>query len=81
MENCLYGYYTDGTWRRKACGTKKQLYPGGGSADRSAANRRCDSTGQLISWRNRVEVEGEWDTSEVFERQANVYCVITGPDQ
>ncbi|WP_410668750.1 hypothetical protein [Amycolatopsis sp. cmx-4-68] len=83
VQNCLYEYYTDGTWRRKACGTASGIYPGGGSANRSAANRPCDSTGQLISWRNRVDVdvEGEWDTSEVFERQADVSCVISGPDQ
>jgi hypothetical protein len=83
VQNCLYEYYTDGTWRRKACGTASGIYPGGGSANRSAANRPCDSTGQLISWRNRVDVdvEGEWDTSEVSERQADVSCVISGPDQ
>jgi hypothetical protein len=83
VQNCLYEYYTDGTWRRKACGTASGIYPGGGSANRSAANRPCDSTGQSISWRNRVDVDvdGEWDTSEVFERQANVNCVITGADQ
>jgi hypothetical protein len=83
VQNCLYEYYTDGTWRRKACGTASGIYPGGGSANRSAANRGCDSTGELISWRNRVDVDvnGELDTSEVFERQADVYCVITGPDQ
>jgi len=65
------------------CGTASGIYPGGGSANRCAANRPFDSTGQSISWRNRVDVDvnGEWDTSEVFERQANVYCVITGPDQ
>lgn len=83
VQNCLYEYYTDGTWRRKACGTASGIYPGGGSANRSAANRPCDSQGQAISWRNRVDVdvEGEWDTSEVFERQADVSCVITGADQ
>ncbi|MEO6083319.1 MAG: hypothetical protein ABIQ18_09460 [Umezawaea sp.] len=83
VQNCLYEYYTDGTWRRKACNTASGIYPGGGSANRSAANRPCDSTGASISWRNRVDVDvnGELDTSEVFERQANVYCVITGPDQ
>ncbi|WP_372672027.1 hypothetical protein [Amycolatopsis kentuckyensis] len=64
-------------------GTASGIYPGGGSANRSAANRPCDSQGQAISWRNRVDVdvEGEWDTSEVFERQADVSCVITGADQ
>jgi hypothetical protein len=83
VTNCLYEYYTDGTWRRKACDTEPGIYPGGGSANRSAANRQCDSTGQAISWRNRVDVDvdDEWDSSEVFERQATVNCVVTGPDQ
>lgn len=83
VENCLYEYYTDGTWRRKACDTATSIYPGGGSGNRSAANRPCDSTGELISWRNRadVDVDDEWDTSEVAERQADVSCVITGADQ
>lgn len=83
VEACLYEYYTDGTWRRKACDKKPGLYPGGGSANRASANRPCDSTSEVISWRNHVEVdvEGEWDTDEVPYRQNNVACVITGPDQ
>jgi len=83
VTNCLYEYYTDGTWRRKACDTEPGIYPGGGSANRSAANRPCDSTDEAISWRNRVDVDvdDEWDSSGVSERQAVVNCVITGPDQ
>ena len=82
--NCLYEYYTDGTYRRKACDTKSGIRAGGGSGgNRTAANRPCDSTGLIISWRNRVDVDvdGEIDTSEVGERQADVACVIVGPDQ
>lgn len=83
VESCLYEYYTDGTWRRKACNKKTGLFPGGGgSANRAAANRSCDS-GALISWRNHVDVdvEGVWDTDEVPFRQVDVACVIAGPDQ
>jgi hypothetical protein len=82
VQNCLYEFYTDGTWRRKACNTASGIFPGGGSANRSAANRPCDA-GQTISWRNRVDVDvnGELDTSEVFERGADVNCVVSGPDQ
>ncbi|WP_328604429.1 hypothetical protein OG943_30855 [Amycolatopsis sp. NBC_00345] len=82
VENCLYEFYTDGTWRRKACNTASGIFPGGGSANRSAANRACDST-QTISWRNRVDVDvdGELDTSETIDRQADVNCAINGDDQ
>ena len=81
--NCLYEYYTDGTWRRKACSARVQLKPKSVSNNRTTARRHCDSTGQLISWRNHVDVDvdGQIDTSEQPYRQANVYCVVTGPDQ
>lgn len=76
--NCLYEYYTDGTWRQKACSPKKKLKPGGGSAQRTNARVTCDSTGESISWRNHVDVDvnGESDTAEEPMNQANVYCVV-----
>jgi len=82
VENCLYEYYTDGTWRRKACNTASGIFPGGGSANRSAANRPCDTT-ETISWRNRVDVDvdDEIDSSGTIDRQADVNCAITGDDQ
>lgn len=79
--NCLYEYYTDGTWRRKACSPKKTLWPGGGSANRTVARRTCDNT-LSTSWRNHVDVDviDEWDTAEQPYRQANVACRYYGPD-
>lgn len=77
--NCLYEYYTDGTWRRKACSPTKKLKPGkGGSAQRTSARHRCASTGRTISWRNHVDVDvdGEIDTGEKPYRQNNVNCVV-----
>lgn len=63
--NCLYEYYTDRTWRRKACSATVVLAPGGGSGNRSTARKDCDSTA-LTSWRNHVDVDviDESDTSE-----------------
>ncbi|KAB1927322.1 hypothetical protein F8271_29790 [Micromonospora sp. ALFpr18c] len=81
--NCLYEYYTDGTYRRKACSDSTQLKPKSESNNRSTARRTCDSTGQSISWRNQVDVDvdGQVDSSGTEYHQANVYCVVTGPDQ
>jgi len=76
--NCLYEYYTDGTWRRKACGPTVTVTAGGGAGNRSNARHVCHSTSQLISWRNHedVDVIGEADSSNRPYRQANVYCVV-----
>lgn len=75
--NCLYEYYTDGTWRQKACSPKaKTLKPGGGSAQRTNARVTCDSTTEGISWRNHVDVDGEGDTPEWPYNQAEVFCVV-----
>ena len=81
--NCLYEFYTDGTWRRKACSAKVTLKPKSQSNNRSTARRKCDSTGQLISWRNHVDVDvdGQSDPPDQPSRQAEVWCVVTGPDQ
>ena len=76
--NCLYEWYTDGTWRQKACSTKKQLRPYTGSGDRTVARATCNSTSQTISWRNHVDVDvdGQVDGSEAPYNQANVACVV-----
>jgi hypothetical protein len=81
--NCLYEYYTDGTWRRKACSPKVRIYPKSISNNRTTARRACDSTGQVISWRNHVDVDvvGQNDPPDTPYRQADVACVVTGPDQ
>ncbi|MFG1869661.1 hypothetical protein [Micromonospora arborensis] len=83
VTNCLYEYYTDGTWRRKACSDSTQLKPKSESNNRSTARRTCDSTGALISWRNQVDVDvdGQVDSSGTEYHQASVYCVVTGADQ
>ncbi|WP_228450054.1 hypothetical protein [Streptomyces alkaliterrae] len=75
--NCLYEWYTDNTWRRKACSPRKELAPGGGSANRTVARHNCDNTA-LTSWRNHVDVDviGEWDTAEQPYRQADVRCRV-----
>jgi hypothetical protein len=77
--NCLYEYYTDGTWRRNTgwCSPKKTLKPGtGGSAQRTNARVTCESTSRVISWRNHVDVDvnGQSDTAEEPYNQANVSC-------
>lgn len=76
--NCLYEFYTDNTWRQKACSTTVTVKAGGGSGNRSNAQHACDSTGQTISWRNHedVDVIGEIDTGDNPFRQANVNCVV-----
>jgi hypothetical protein len=76
--NCLYEWYTDNTWRQKACSDKKELSPGtGGSSNRTVARRDCHTT-QATSWRNHVDVDviGEGDTAEWPYRQADVACRV-----
>jgi hypothetical protein len=75
--NCLYEWYTDNTWRRKACSPVKKLKPGGGSTHRTAARHDCTNT-ELTSWRNHVDVDvmGENDTGEQPMRQAEVRCQV-----
>lgn len=76
--NCLYEFYTDNTWRQKACSTKLQLRPGGGSGNRTTARARCNPTSGQISWRNHVDVDvdGQGDSGEQPYNQANVVCVV-----
>lgn len=76
--NCLYEWYTDNTWRRKACSKTVTVSAGGGSGNRSNARHACDSTGRNISWRNHedVDVIGEIDSNNKPYRQQNVYCVV-----
>lgn len=76
--NCLYEWYTDNTWRQKACSPKKQLLPGGGSAQRTVARATCNPSSGYISWRNHVDVDvdGQSDTAEWPYNQADVVCVV-----
>ncbi|GGW13503.1 hypothetical protein GCM10018980_70790 [Streptomyces capoamus] len=76
--NCLYEWYTDNTWRRKACSKTETLKPGtGGSSHRTAARHNCTNT-SAASWRNHVDVDviGEGDTGERPYRQADVACQV-----
>ncbi|MGL4174805.1 MAG: hypothetical protein ACRCSN_01910 [Dermatophilaceae bacterium] len=78
VHNCLYEWYTDATWRQKACSPTKQLRPYTGSGDRTVARASCDSTSRAISWRNHVDVDvdGQIDTGEQPYNQADVACVV-----
>lgn len=82
VRNCLYEWYTDNTWRRKACSSLRELRPYTGSGDRTTARRACDDS-LVTSWRNHVDVDviGENDTSEWPHNQANVSCRVYGADQ
>jgi hypothetical protein len=75
--NCLYEYYTDNSWRQKACSPTQTLAPGGGSGNRTTARRDCGDT-QDTSWRNYVDVDviGESDTPEQPYNQADVLCRV-----
>lgn len=76
--NCLYEWYTDSTWRQKACSVRKQLRPYTGSGERTIARATCSPTAGLVSWRNHVnvDVDGQIDTSEVPYKQAAVNCYV-----
>jgi len=50
----LQEYYSDGTWRTKATGSK-YVYPGGGSANRAVARHVCESV-VTAGWRSYVIV-------------------------
>jgi hypothetical protein len=75
--NCLYEWYTDNSWRQKACSETRELRPYTGSGDRTVARHDCHSTART-SWRNHVEVDviGEIDTGEKPYRQADVDCRV-----
>lgn len=75
--NCLYEYYDDNSWRLKACSPTKKVYAGGGSSNRTEANRVCDSA-TLTSWRNHVDVDviDEWDSTEFPYNQQDVTCRV-----
>jgi len=75
--NCLAEWYTDNTWRWKACSPTMRLLPGGGAGNRTTARRFCEST-LLTSWRNYVDVNvvDEWDSPEQPFNGANVSCRV-----
>jgi hypothetical protein len=71
-------FYTDNTWRQKACSTTVTVTAGGGAGNRSNARQVCHSTSQTISWRNHedVDVIGQVDDGNTPYRQANVNCLV-----
>jgi hypothetical protein len=75
--NCLYEWYTDNSWRQKACSPTKELALGGGSSNRTVARQDCGDT-TLTSWRNHVDVDviGEIDSGEWPYNQAAVSCRV-----
>ena len=77
VKNCLYEYYTDATWRLKACSPTKTLLPYTGSGQRTVARSTCDNI-TSTSWRNHVEVDviGQGDTSERPYNQSLVQCRV-----
>lgn len=81
MNNCLYEYYTDGSWRRKACSRRVELAPRARGGLRTTARRVAD-TGQETSWRNHVAVDviGEEDTQGWPYNQAQVDRRVNGDD-
>lgn len=76
--NCIYEYYSDGSWRQKDCSDHKELYTGGGGGNRTTARKPCDDQ-RLTSWRNHVAVDviGEWDTGETPFRENDIACRVT----
>lgn len=79
VQNCLYEYFTDNTWRQKACSAKEKLKPYTGSGQRTVARARCNPTAGLVSWRNHVDVDvdGQIDTGENPMNQAQVNCHVS----
>ena len=77
VQNCLYEYYTDNSWRLKACSDTRELRQYTGSGDRTVARHDCHSTART-SWRNHVDVDviGEIDSGEKPYNQANVDCRV-----
>ncbi|SDQ22574.1 MULTISPECIES: hypothetical protein [Actinopolyspora] len=75
VKACLYEYYTDDTWRRKACNTDGNLKPGGGSARRVPVRKNCPSTA-MTTWRVHVDVDVNWEIDDggIRYMTRNVAC-------
>lgn len=52
----LQQYYSDGSWRNMATGSKPGVYSGGGSANRAVARSTCTSS-STTSWRSVIDVD------------------------
>lgn len=47
--NCLYEWYTDNTWRQKACSSTEEVWLGGGSANRTVARSLCQHSHDVVA--------------------------------
>ncbi|SDP73999.1 hypothetical protein SAMN04487905_10836 [Actinopolyspora xinjiangensis] len=76
---CLYEWYTDNTWRRKACDTNGNQKPGRSSSRWLNVRESCDSF-ERTSWRAHVDVDVNWevDNPGVSTREADVNCRVFG---
>jgi hypothetical protein len=59
-------YYSDGSWKTKNTGTKKNAYAGGGSANRANARVTCQGS-NTVSWRTETDIDliGISDTNNI----------------
>lgn len=75
--NCLYKWYTDNSWRVKACAPLLRLAPGGGAGNRTTARINCHAT-TPTSCMNRVDVNvvDEADSGEQPYNTAAVSCRV-----
>lgn len=76
---CLYEWYTDHTWRRKACNTNGNQKPGRSSSRWLNVRESCDSF-ERTSWRAHVDVDVNWEVDDpgVSTRGADVNCRVFG---
>lgn len=79
--NALLEFYNNFSWRQKAESSVVDVYPGGGSANRSAARVFCNYIAGNVSWRNVVDVDadGESDPSDKPYTQQDVDCGTEKP--
>lgn len=52
----LEEYFSDGVWRTRNVGTKKNAYSGGGSANRANARVTCTGSAE-VSWRTVTDID------------------------
>ena len=74
---CLYEFYTDNSWRQKACSDSKVIRYGGGTGAWVTTRTACHSTA-TTSRRNQADVDvvGEVDTGGTVYNQEDVACRV-----
>lgn len=75
--NCLWEYFTDGYYYKKACSATMTLYPTGGGGNRTTARATCANSNNA-TWRNHVDVDviGQNDPPDYPMNQADVGCWV-----